>query len=98
MNRDKWGLSKSQRMQLKVFICFLGMLLLLILLLGKLLLLLLHMRDDEDFPLPPIPILRILTNVWVMEMDGEGLTVFQDGEREYYPWAVMGTDEEGHER
>jgi len=82
-------------MQLKAFICLLGILLLAVLLLGKLFMLLIH--KDEDIPLPPIPVIQIFTNIWVMEVDGEGITLFRDGEREDYPWGVAGVDDEGRE-
>ena len=36
MNRDDFKLSRSQRMQLKAFVCLLGVLLIILLLLGKL--------------------------------------------------------------
>lgn len=96
MNQNKWGLNKSQRMQLKAFICLLGVLLLVILLLGKLIFMLIH-RGDKEIPLPHIPIVRVFPNVWVMEMGDGGLTIFRDGQREEYPWAVTAVDEEGRE-
>ncbi len=95
MDQNKWGLNRTQRIQLKAFICLLGILLLIILLLGKLLLMLFY-TDDEDIPIPHIPVVQIFTNVWVMEMDEEGLTIFRDGQREKYPWGAAGADEEGN--
>ncbi len=96
MNQNKWGLDKSQRMQLKLFICLLGILLFLVLLLGKLFLTLMRDEDDGEIQTPHIPVLQMLTNVWVMEMNGEGITIFRDGQRENYPWGAIGTDEEGN--
>lgn len=84
MGRNRWGLNKSQRMQLKAFICFLGVLLLLILLLGKLILLLIHSGGD-NLGKVHVPVVRRLANVWIMEVESDGLLVFQDGEvRHYY--------------
>lgn len=90
MDRNHWRLNRSQRMQMKAFICVLGILLLVILLFGKLLLLLVHRGEEEEQPVPTpephIPVVELLTNVWVMEADAEGLLVFQDGESKRYPW------------
>ena len=47
MDRNRWNMNRAQRMQLKAFICLLGILLLVILLLGRFLLLLIH-RDEEE--------------------------------------------------
>lgn len=95
MDQNKWGLNKSQRMQLKAFVCLLGILLLVVLLLGKLILMMIH-RDEEDIPMPHIPVIQIFRNVWVMEADASGLTIFRDGQREEYPWGEAGTDAEGN--
>ncbi len=42
MDRNRWNMNRAQRMQLKAFICLLGILLLVILLLGRFLLLLIN--------------------------------------------------------
>ena len=81
-------------MQIKAFICLLGILLLVILLFGKLILLLIHREDgDEEIPLPTptphIPVIELLTNVWIMEADEEGLLIFRDGQSERCPWAAQ---------
>ena len=52
LDRNRWGLNRSQRMQIKAFICLLGILLLVILLCGKLILLMIHREDEEEFPVP----------------------------------------------
>ena len=95
MDQNKWGLNKSQRMQLKAFVCLLGILLLVVLLLGKLILMIIH-REEEELPMPHVPVIQIYRNVWVMEADDEGLTIFRDGQREEYPWGEAGTDAEGN--
>lgn len=96
MDKDRWGLNRSQRMQLKGFICLLGILLLVILLFGRLILLLIHKGDEEGpepTPEPHVPVVELLTNVWIMEADEEGMMLFRDGEREEYPWDLdMQTD------
>lgn len=94
MDRNRWGLNRSQRMQMKALICVLGIVLLAILLFGKLILLLIHRGDDEDetpvpTPEPHIPVIELLTNVWIMEADEEGLLIFRDGQSERYPWGTQ---------
>lgn len=90
----KWfkgaSLDKSQRMQLKAFICLLGLLLLAILLLGRLILALIHRGEEPPVPSPQphVPVVETFANVWIMEADEEGLTVFRDGARERYPWEI----------
>jgi len=84
-------------MQLKLFICLLGILLLMILLIGKLIFLLVHRGDDEDIPMPYVPKIQCFFNVWIMEADAGGLTVFRDGQRETYSWGVAALDAEGKE-
>lgn len=99
MDRNNWRLSKSQRMQMKAFICLLGVILIAVLLLGRLVLALVHSggEEEEDLPLeePHIPVVQLFTNVWIMEADEDGLLVFRDGERERYPWGSpdAGTEE-----
>lgn len=91
------GLTKSQRMQLKAFICLLGFLLLVILILGKLISLLVHRTQEEPepgdqipSPSPHIPVVQVLTNVWIMELGDGELVIFHDGERESYPYGIVG--------
>ena len=95
LDRNRWGFNKSQRMQIKAFICLLGLLLLVILLFGKLILFWIHRGKDEEIPVPTpephIPVIELLTNVWIMEEDEEGLLIFRDGQSERYPWAVQET-------
>ena len=90
LDRNRWGLNRSQRMQIKAFICLLGILLLVILLCGKLILLMIHREDEEEFPVPTpephVPVIEQLINVWIMEADEEGLLIFRDGQSERFPW------------
>ncbi len=91
MGRDRWGLNKSQRMQMKAYICLLGILLIIVLVLGKLLFF--SGRQDEREPggpapdvtaTPHIPVVRTLTNVWILEQQEDGVILFRDGNREQY--------------
>lgn len=93
MSRNRFN--KSQRMQLKAFICLLGSLLLIILVIGKLIVTLVHRREENEpyMPEPHIPVIQEFTNVWIMEEDEEGILIFRDGERERYAWGV--SDENG---
>lgn len=95
MNKNWFHMNKSQRMQLKAFLCLLGILLLLILLAGKLIMVILHRGEGEQGkPIREItiPWIESLRNVWIMEESEEGILVFSDGERVYYEW---GTREKG---
>ncbi len=93
-DRDRRGLNKSQRMQLKAFICLLGGLLLLILLLGKFVFLLVHRTEEEPeeepiSPSPHIPVVEVLTNVWILDVGDGELVIFRDGVRESYPYGII---------
>ena len=96
MKRDRWGLTRSQRMQLKAFLCLLGVLLIFLLLLGKLVLTLVH-RGDGQMELPPIhiPVVQLFRNVWVMEVDDEGIVIFREGSRERYLWGLVAAEGAG---
>lgn len=85
MKKKRMNLNKSQRMQLKAFICVLGILLLLVLLAWRIISAIIH----SDRELPPdveehIPVVRILNNVWIMGADESCITIFEDGERKKY--------------
>ncbi len=100
MNSNRWNLNKSQRMQLKAFICFLGFLLLVLLLLGRVILALLHRGNGEEESLPQeppphVPVVQLYTNVWIMEVGEDGLMIFRDGAAESYPWGMSA--QEGRE-
>lgn len=100
---NKWNLNKSQRMQLKAFICLLGLILIVALLLGKLLFGLIHRESEEEsssLPLPTdqphIPVVQVLTNVWILEEGEDGLLLFCDGQREEYPYGMIAGDADGN--
>ena len=96
MDRNRWNMNRAQRMQLKAFICLLGILLLVILLLGRFLLLLIHRDEEEEEPAPTphIPVIEMFANVWIMEADEEGIMIFRDGVCESYSWGVAGEGEQ----
>lgn len=90
MDKNRWHLNRSQRMRLKAFIILLGILLILILLLGKLVLTLVHLWENRQRKLVPyIPTIEQLSNVWIMELQEDGLLVFQDGESILYPYGMI---------
>ena len=80
-------MNRSERMQLKAFICLLGIFLLLLLIVAGLLCAG-GSGEEKDEPLPPdseeeeehIPIIEQLHNVWIMEAGGEGLLCHIEGE------------------
>lgn len=91
---NKWGLNKSQRMQLKAFICLLGLILIVVLFLGKLASLWIHRQQAEEQPDPSnqtsephVPVVQVFTNVWILEDGEEGILIFHDGQREQYPYS-----------
>lgn len=86
MRRGWSNLNKSQRMQLKAFICVLGMLLLFLLLIGRLLVVWLDHGGEEE-PEVHIPVIQEFANVWIMEADQEGLLIFRNGAEESYRYA-----------
>lgn len=99
---NKWNLNKSQRMQLKAFICLLGLILIVALLLGKLLFGWVHREGEEETPSSPsqtaqphIPVVQVLANVWILEEGEDGLLLFFDGQREEYPYGVISGNEDG---
>lgn len=99
MGRDRWNLNKSQRMRLKAFIILLGILLILILLVGKLVFTLVHIWENRHRKLVPyLPEIQQLSNVWIMELEEDGLLVFQDGESVLYPYGMIALkNRRGHE-
>ncbi len=92
MNRNRRNWNKSQRMQMKVFVCLLGFLLLVILAAGRFFMLLIPGGDEEvpePAPTPHIPVVQTFANVWIMEADEEGILIFRDGASERYPWGIF---------
>lgn len=93
MNRNWWGMNKSQRMQLKAFICLLGFLLIIGLTIGRILFSLIgkysdQEQDPEQTAQPHVPVVQVLYNVWIVEEDEEGIVVFCDGLQERYSFAL----------
>ena len=83
-------------MQLKAFVCLLGILLILILIIGKLISALWHGdKDNEVQPEPHIPTVRVLKNVWIAEAGEDGLTVYDEGQRTFFQWGVPDGDGQG---
>lgn len=100
MGRDWWGMNKSQRMQLKAFICLLGFLLIIGLIIGKLLFSLIHKTPDweqepEQTTRPHIPVVQVLHNAWIVEEDEEGIVVFYDGQQEKYFFGPIAETSDG---
>ena len=99
--KDRWGLNKSQRMQLKAFICLLGMVLIIALFLGKLLSAWIHREptDEQEPPVtsdePHVPVVQTFKNVWILEEGEEGLVLFREGQREQYPYGIVTDSESG---
>lgn len=97
MKKDWFHMNKSQRMQLKAFICLLGCLLIVILLLGKLAGAILHREEPPEEESPSgevhIPVVETIHNIWIMEEDEEGILVFFDGERVRFRWGSAGEGE-----
>lgn len=83
---NKWNLNKSQRMQIKAFICLLGFIFIIILLLAKLIFSFVHKEPEIE---PPIPVEELLSNVWIMEADKNGIMVFCDGIEENYSYSEL---------
>lgn len=100
MDRDRFGMNRSQRMQLKAFICLLGILLIILLFFGKLLFSAVHNepareQEPEAENKPHVPVVQVLHNAWIMEEDEEGISVFYDGQRFSYPFGVIDGTEDG---
>ena len=82
-------LSKEQRIQLKKYLCVLGLAFLLFLLFVNLL----HScsREEKDIPGQEeetpihVPVVRMLKNVWIVEAQNNEITVFAEGEKKTFP-------------
>lgn len=72
-------------MQLKRFICILGLLLLLLLLGGRIFVAFLN-RNNREHPQGEehIPVIQLFANVWIMEAKDASLLIFRDGQSEEY--------------
>lgn len=93
MEQENKEWSRSQRMQLKAWICVLGFGLIIVLLGAKLVSLLAGQEPDEVQPPvqeePHIPVVGTLVNVWILEEGEEGIVLFRDGQRESYPYGQI---------
>lgn len=85
---DRWKLSKAQRMQVKALACVLGLVLIVLLLIGRVVFLFLNREKPQEH----IPVIRELANVWIMEVNADGLKVFQDGEEAVYPFGMVSSE------
>ena len=88
MNRNRLRLNRSLRMQLKAFICIMGVLLICILLLWKIIsgFMKSNPNEGEQHSELSVPVVQVLHNVWIMEENEDGILIFRDGERENYFW------------
>lgn len=89
-------LNRKERMQLKAWICVLGIFLLLFLFAGQLFT---RMQQDKEEPktLPHIPVIRKLSNVWLIEVGEDNLLLYRDGQEESYDYGTIevAVDENG---
>ena len=76
--------NKDQRIRIKLIICALGILILLLILMGR-------GKNGQKEPFEPetgepihIPVVENIKNVWIMEVEEQGLAVFRDGQKERY--------------
>lgn len=100
MNRDRWRMNRSQRMQLKAFICLLGILLIIILIVGKLVLSWgrkVPGQEPEQTEAPRVPVVEELDNVWIIDQDSDGISIFCDGWQRTCPFGVIGVTADGQE-
>lgn len=96
-NRNQTNkLNKKERMQLKAWICLLGVFLLLFLLAGQIYI---HMQPQKQGPKPTphIPVLTKLSNVWLIEVGEDNLLVYRNGQEESYDYGTVeaAVDENG---
>jgi len=79
----KWELDKTQRMQLKAWICILGAILLAVLVLVKGLLLFWKWWNEFQYE----PVKRKICNVWIMDVTDADVLVFEEGQERQYRFA-----------
>ncbi len=90
--RNGWRLNRSQRMQMKAFICLLGVILIAALCVGKLFSIFAEPQEEQQpsgpagTEAPHVPVIQVLKNVWILEEGEDMLSVFRDGQREAYPY------------
>lgn len=86
MGRGFGNWDKSQRMQMKAFVCVMGLLLLLILFVGQVLVRFGKGESEEGKEPIHIPVVESFSNVWIMETAQGQLLWYQDGEEKCYPY------------
>lgn len=89
LRENYYKLSKEQRIQLKKYLCVLGLAFLLFLLFVNLLHSCSHEENDvpgqeEEIPIH-VPVVRMLKNVWIVEVQNNEITVFAEGEKKVFP-------------
>lgn len=73
---------------MKAFLCVLGLLLLLILLIARILITLLHRQGEEPpEPIERVPVIELISNVWIMEADEDHVLFYWDGVEQGYRFA-----------
>ena len=87
-SNKKLNLTRRERIQLKLWICMLGILLLGFLLLGRICM---HSNRPDNLPEdePYVPRLEKLSNVWIIEVGEENLLLYRDGVEESYNLGVV---------
>ncbi len=89
-------LNKEERIRLKIWICVLGIILLFFLLAGQLLS---SLKPDNERPktFPHVPVIRKLTNVWIVEVGEDNLLLYRDGQEKSYDYGTLevAVDENG---
>ncbi len=81
-------LNKKERMQLKAWICVLGVILLMFLLVGQMYVRMLP-KEKPERPLIHTPVIRKLTNVWLIEVGEDNLLLYRDGKEESYDYGTV---------
>ena len=81
--KPKNQMNRRERMELKAWICGLGIALLIFLFLGRIFVLLRNNGEEQE-PELHVPVVEKLANVWIMEADEDSLLIYRDGEEEQY--------------
>ncbi len=80
MGRLGDSMNRSQRMQMKAFVCILGILFLVVVFVASLFTLI--GREPVH-----VPVVREIVNVWIMEVEETGIRVFEEGQERTYGFA-----------
>lgn len=86
--RQKNQMSRRERIQLKAWMCMLGIVLLVFLFLGRLFVLLKDNGEQEE-PQPHVPVMEKLANVWIIEVGEDNLLIYRDGVEESYDYGTV---------